>query len=100
MSRGKYARKHQRELEKSVNESQQSPLLDDIFDGSYNFISKFKTLDTDTQLEIVRLLHNIVKKEENSPSSGEEKHYAEDARYFLNNIYKPKAIIIISNNIK
>ena len=88
MSRGKYARKHQRQLEESVIKSKQSPLLDEFFDDSYNFISKFKQLNTDTQLEIVRLLHNIVKKEENSPSYGEEKHYAEDARYFLNNIYK------------
>lgn len=88
MSRGKYARKHKRELEQSVNESKQSPLLDEFFDDAYNFISKFKQLNTDAQLKIVRLLHNIVKKEENSPSSGEERHYAEDARYFLNNIYK------------
>ena len=98
MSRGKYARKHKRELEKSVNESQQSPLLDDFFDGSYNFISKFKALNTDTQLEIVRLLHNIVKKEECSPSSGDEKHYAEDARYFLNNIYKLAGCSYDKNN--
>lgn len=88
MSRGKYARKHQKELEKNVNHNKSLPIFDDIFDDSFNFIHKFKALELDTQIQIVRLLHDIVKKEENTPSHGKEKYYAEEARYFLSSIHK------------
>lgn len=88
MSRGKYARKHSREKQRRAQEAQLSPLADEIFDDSFDFINKFKVLDTDTQIQIVRLLHDVVKKAEGQSSDGKGRQYAKEAEYFLKNIHK------------
>ncbi|MBR1601001.1 MAG: hypothetical protein IJ677_05415 [Alphaproteobacteria bacterium] len=98
MARGKYAKKHYRELENNVNNNMASPLLVDFFDDSYSFVDKFKALNIDSQVEIVRLLHNIIKKEEQSPSSGRGRLYAEEARYLLGNIHKLTGCSYDQNN--
>lgn len=87
MSRGKYARKHRRELENRVaDRTQHHKLLDKIFEDSSHFLDKFKILNIDTQIKIVRLLYDIVKKEEGSPSFGKERFYAREAQNLLESV--------------
>ena len=88
MSRGKYARKHKLQFEKRVEEQTRSPLFDEIFTNSYDFINKFKAQDIDTQVQIVHLLYDIVKKEEGLSSQKKGNFYAEEARYLLSSIHK------------
>jgi len=88
MSRGKYARKHKLEFEKRVEEQTNSPLFDEVFTNSYDFMNKFKAQDIDTQVQIVHLLYDIVKKEEGLSPQKKGNFYAEEARYLLSSIHK------------
>ena len=89
MSRGKYARKHKRQLEQQVVQQENSPLFDEIFTNSYDFVNKFKAQDTDTQVEIVHILYNIIKNNEGGLSPQKKGNfYAEEARYLLSSIHK------------
>lgn len=88
MSSNKYARKHKAQQEKLIKSNRESPLFEAIFEDSLDFINKFRKQDTDTQVAIVKILHSIVRKDESVPTSGKEKYYAEEARYFLNKIHR------------
>lgn len=88
MARGKYARKHRQQLEQRVEEQTRSPLFDEIFTNSYDFTNKFKAQDIDTQIQIVHLLYDIVKKEDGLSSQKRGNFYAEEARYLLSSIHK------------
>lgn len=90
MSGGKYAKKHQKqkEQEKQTAVARVSAPLSEFFDDSFNFIKIFKTKNVDTQIYIVRVLHDIIKKDEQKPSHGKDKYVVEQARYFLSSIHK------------
>lgn len=88
MAGGKYARKHQLQHEKKVEEQKRSPLFDEIFTNSYDFINKFKAQEINTQIQIVHLLYNILKNEEGLSPQKKGNFYAEEARYLLSNIHK------------
>ncbi|MBQ8481731.1 MAG: hypothetical protein IJ532_04290 [Alphaproteobacteria bacterium] len=88
MSRGKYARKHKKQLEQRVEEQARSPLFDEIFTNSYDFTNNFKIQDINTQIQIVHLLYDILKKEEGLSPQKKGNFYAEEARYLLSKIHK------------
>ena len=88
MSRSKYSRKHTQQLEQKVEKQPQSPLFDEIFTNSYDFINRFKSQDTDTQIQIVHILYNIVKNEDGMSAQKRGNFYAEEARYLLSSIHK------------
>lgn len=89
MSRGKYSRKHKQQLEQKVEQQKNSPLFNEIFTDSYDFINKFKLLDIDTQIQIVHILNNIIKNNEEGLSPQRKGNfYSDEARYLLSSIHK------------